>query len=91
VAAGWCVLYTWCMSAVPVTLTVGPPAPADPAGLLEQAAAAHKCAACGCAHEASAALAGLPTDTPARLRDAAPRLAASLTTQRYQCLGCEVC
>ena len=59
------------MSAVPVTLTVGPPAAADPAGLVEQAAAARKCAACGCAHEASAALAGVPATAPPQLREAA--------------------
>lgn len=79
------------MSSVPLTLTVGLPAPADPAGLLEEAAAAAKCAACGCAHQASAALAGLPDSAPPRLRDAAQRLSASLTGQRYPCLGCEVC
>src|SRR6266571_4212890 len=79
------------MSRVPVTLSVGPPAPADPAGLLAEAARAAKCAACGCAHEASAALAALPAAAPPRLRDAARRLAASLASQRYPCLGCAVC
>ena len=64
---------------------------AGPAGLLAEAAEAAKCAACGCAHEASAALAGLPAAAPPRLRDAARRLAASLTAQRYPCLGCAVC
>jgi len=79
------------MSRVPLTLTVGPPAPADPAGLLVEAAGAAKCAACGCAHEASAALAALPAAAPPRLRDAARQLAASLTPERYPCLGCAVC
>ena len=79
------------MSSVPVTITAGPPAPADPAALLLEAAEAAKCAACGCAHEASAALAALPADAPLRLHDAARRLASSLTGQRYPCLGCAVC
>ena len=76
---------------MPVTLTVGPPPGADPAGLLLEAAGAAKCAACGCAHETSAALAGLPDSAPPRLRDAAGRLSESLTAQRYPCLGCTVC
>ena len=76
---------------MPVTLTVGPPPAADPAGLLLEAARAAKCAACGCAHEASTALAGLPDSAPPRLRDAARRLSESLTAQRYPCLGCTVC
>jgi tetrahydromethanopterin S-methyltransferase subunit A len=68
------------------------PAPAaDPAGLLEEAAGAAKCAACGCAHEASTALAELPDSAPPRLRDAAQRLVGSLAEQRYPCLGCAVC
>ena len=79
------------MSRVPVTLTVGPPAAADPADLLVEAAGAAKCAPCGCAHEASAVLAALPAAAPPRLRGAAQRLAASLTGQRYPCLGCVVC
>ena len=79
------------MSQVPVTLSLGPPPPADPSELLEEAAGAAKCAACGCAHEASAALVGLPDSAPPRLRDAARRLSASLTAQRYPCLGCAVC
>jgi tetrahydromethanopterin S-methyltransferase subunit A len=79
------------MSRVPLTLTVGPPAPAGPAGLLTEAAGAAKCAACGCAHQASAALAALPATAPPALRDAARRLAASLTGPRYPCLGCAVC
>ena len=69
----------------------GPPAPADPAALLLEAAQAAKCAACGCAREASAALAALPAGAPPRLHDAARRLASSLTGQRYPCLGCAVC
>jgi tetrahydromethanopterin S-methyltransferase subunit A len=76
---------------VPLTLTAGPPPAAGPAGLLEEAAGAAKCAACGCAHEASAALVGLPASVPPRLRAAAQQLAASLTEQRYRCLGCAVC
>ena len=83
--------YQSSMSSVPVTLTADPPPAADPAGLLAEAAGAAKCAACGCAHEASAALAALPAAAPPRLRDAARRLAASLTAQRYPCLGCAVC
>ena len=79
------------MSSVPVTITAGPPAPADPAALLAEAAGAAKCAACGCAHEASAALGALPAAAPPGLRDAARRLATSLTPQRYPCLGCAVC
>lgn len=79
------------MSSVPVTLTVGPSAPADPAGLLLEAADAAKCAVCGCAHEAAAALAALPAGAPPRLRDAARRLSASLAGQHYPCLGCAVC
>ncbi len=79
------------MSSVPVTITADPPPPADPAALLLQAAQAAKCAACGCAREASAALAGLPAGAPPQLADAARRLAASLTGQRYSCLGCPVC
>ena len=79
------------MSSVPVTITAGPPAPADPAALLLEAAEAAKCAACGCAHEASAALAELPADAPPPLLDATRRLATSLTAQRYPCLGCAVC
>ncbi len=78
------------MGAVPVTLTNGPPA-ADPAELLTQAAGAAKCAACGCAHQASAALAALQAAAPPGLREAAQRLAASLGGQRYACLGCAVC
>jgi tetrahydromethanopterin S-methyltransferase subunit A len=69
----------------------GPPAPAGPVSLLRQAAGAAKCARCGCAHEASAALAALPDAAPPDLRDAAQRLAGSLTPQRYSCLGCAVC
>jgi hypothetical protein len=76
---------------VPLTLTAGPPPAADPAGLLEEAAGAAKCAACGCAHEASTALAELPDSAPPRLRDAAQRLVGSLAEQRYPCLGCAVC
>ena len=83
--------YQSSMSSVPVTLTVGPPPAADPARLLAEAAGAAKCAACGCAHEASATLAALPAAAPRRLRDAAQRLATSLTAQRYPCLGCAVC
>ena len=79
------------MSSVPVTITAVPPAPADPAVLLAEAAGAAKCAPCGCAHEAAAALAALPATAPPGLRDAARRLAASLTGQRYRCLGCAVC
>ena len=79
------------MSSVPVTITPRPPAAADPAALLLEAAGAAKCAACGCAHEASAALAALPARAPPRLRDAAQQLAASLTGQRYPCLGCAAC
>jgi len=79
------------MSPVPVTLAAGPPAPADPAALLAEAAGAVKCAACGCAHEASAVLAGLPGTVPPRLLEAARRLAGSLTAPRYPCLGCAVC
>jgi hypothetical protein len=59
------------VSSVPVTITAGPPVPADPAALLLEAAQAAKCAAFGCAHEASAALAALPADAPLRLHDAA--------------------
>jgi tetrahydromethanopterin S-methyltransferase subunit A len=79
------------VSSVPVTITAGPPAPADPAALLAEAAGAAKCAACGCAHEASAALVALPAAAPPALHDAARRLATSLTPQRYPCLGCAVC
>lgn len=79
------------MSSVSVSIAPGPPPPADPAALLLQAAQAAKCAACGCAHETSAALAALPADAQPPLRDAARRLAASLTAQRYACLGCPVC
>jgi tetrahydromethanopterin S-methyltransferase subunit A len=79
------------MSSVPITLTVGPSPAADPADLLAEAAGAAKCAPCGCAHETSAALVALPAATPPRLRDAARRVAASLTAQRYPCLGCAVC
>ncbi len=79
------------MGTVPVTITPGRPEPADPAALLAEAAGAAKCAPCGCAHEASAALAALPDAAPPRLREAARRLAASLTGQRYPCLGCAVC
>ena len=79
------------MASVPVTLTPGPPPQADPAALLLQAAGAAKCAACGCAHETSAALDSLPVTAPAGLRDAARRLAVSLTGQRYSCLGCPAC
>lgn len=71
------------MSSVPVTITVGAPASADPAALLAAAAGAAKCAASGRAHEASAALAALPAAAPPRLRDATRRLSASLTPQRY--------
>src|SRR5215472_8986585 len=78
------------MSQVPVMLSLGPPPPADPADLLEEAAGAAKCEPRGCAHQASAALAGLPDSAPPRLRDAAQRLVGSLTTQRYPCLGCAV-
>ncbi len=79
------------MVSVPVTLAVGPTPQADPAALLLQAAGAAKCAACGCAHETSAALNSLPGTAPPGLGDAARRLAASLTGQRYPCLGCAVC
>ncbi len=79
------------MSSVSVSIAPGPPPPPDPAALLLQAAQAAKCAACGCAHETSAALAALPADAQPPLRDAARRLAASLTAQRYACLGCPVC
>lgn len=79
------------MASVPVTLAPGPPPQADPAVLLLQAAGAAKCAAGGCAHETSAALDSLPATSPAGLRDAARRLAVSLTGQRYSCLGCAVC
>ena len=79
------------MSSVPVTITAGPPTPADPAALLAEAASAAKCAPCGCAHEAAAALAALPAAAPPGLRDTARRLAEALTPQRYQCLGCAVC
>jgi len=79
------------VSSVPVTITAAPSAPADPGALLAQAVGAAKCAPCGCAHEASAALAALPAPAPRGLRDAAQRLAASLTPQRYPCLGCAVC
>jgi hypothetical protein len=61
------------------------------AELLAQAAERAKYAACGCAHEASAALEALPTVSPSRIRDAAQRLSASLARQRYSCLGCAVC
>ena len=79
------------MSSVPVTITAGPPPQADPAALLAEAAGAAKCAPCGCAHEASAALAALPAAAPPGVRDAAQRLAASLAPQRYPCLGCATC
>jgi hypothetical protein len=79
------------VNSVLVTIAAAPPAPADPAALLSQAAGAAKCAACGCAHEASAALAALPDAAPLELHDAARRLAASLTPQRYPCLGCALC
>ena len=79
------------MASVPVTLTPGPPPQAGPAALLRQAAGAAKCAACGCAHQTSAALDSLPATAPAGLRDAARRLAVSLTGQRYSCLGCPAC
>ena len=90
-AAGRAVTYQWYMSTVALTLTAGRPPPGDPAALLEEAAGAAKCAACGCAHQASAALAELPAAAPPRLRDAAQQLATSLTGQRYPCLGCAVC
>jgi len=79
------------VSSVPVTITPAPPAAAEPAALLAEAAGAAKCAPCGCAHEASAALAALPPGAPPAVREAARRLAASLTGQRYPCLGCAVC
>jgi len=91
VAAGRAVTYQWYMSTVALTLTAGRPPPGDPAALLEEAAGAAKCAACGCAHQASAALAELPAAAPPRLREAAQQLATSLTGQRYPCLGCAVC
>ena len=61
------------------------------AGTVTIGGAACRCAACGCAQEASAALAALPATAPPRLREAARRLSASLTRQRYPCLGCAVC
>ena len=79
------------MSSVPVTIAAVPPPPADPVTLLLEAAEAAKCAACGCAHEASAALAVLPAGAPPGLLEAARRLATSLAGQRYSCLGCAVC
>lgn len=79
------------MSSVPVTIAASPPPSADPAALLLQAAQAAKCAPCGCARETSAALAALPADAPPQVLDAARQLTASLTGQRYACLGCAEC
>ena len=70
------------MSSVPVTIMTGPPAPADPAALLLEAAQAAKCAACGCDRRCAAVQARELIN---------PSLASSLTGQRYPCLGCAVC
>lgn len=60
------------------------------AELLEQAARASKCAPCGCAHGAVAAIEAA-VGTPGGVRSAAAELAAGLRPQEYDCLGCPAC
>ena len=68
-------------------------ATAEAAGLLEQAAAAHKCWACGCLHGTLDSIEqALPaSEKPAELTSAMDAARQHLTPVRYDCLGCKLC
>lgn len=79
------------MKSEPMSVSFGPPAPADPVELLHRAARAAKCGPCGCAHDAADVLSKLPAGAPEGLVEAARELGEKKVAQRYACLGCAVC